>query len=197
MAKRDIDFLFEIGSLRNLPRAWQQALGGKVQNVSEHIFRVTLIAWIIAIEEKANVEKVLKICLIHDLSESRSTDIAFLHREYITRHEDLAEKHVFQETSLEKESKILLEEYNKRVSIEARIVKDADNLDCDLELAELAKLGNSTALDMIKNSRPLIRENKLYTKTAKKMWDQINKSDPDDWHKSLVKNWIKHPKGAK
>jgi len=68
MAKRDIDFLFEIGSLRNMPRAWQQILSGKVQNISEHIFRTTMIAWIIAVAEKADINKVIKISLIHDIA---------------------------------------------------------------------------------------------------------------------------------
>ena len=62
--KREIDFLFEIGSLRRIPRAWQQILTGKVENIAEHIFRTTMVAWVIAVAEKADVEKVLKIC--HD-----------------------------------------------------------------------------------------------------------------------------------
>ena len=72
MAKRDIDFLFEIGSLRNVPRAWQQVLTGKVQNISEHMFRTTMIGWIIAMAEKADVGKVIKMCLVHDIAESRA-----------------------------------------------------------------------------------------------------------------------------
>src|SRR3990167_7014017 len=102
--KKDIDFLFEIGSLRNVPRAWQQVLAGKVQNISEHIFRTTIIAWLIAIAEKADVQKVLKICLIHDIAESRTGDIAFMHRDYVVRNEELAENHIFADTLLEKEA---------------------------------------------------------------------------------------------
>lgn len=197
MAKRDIEFLFEIGSLRNVPRAWQQVLTGKVQNVSEHIFRTTFIAWIIAVSEKADVAKVLKMCLIHDIAESRTGDIAFMHREYVTRHEELAEKHVFQDTSLAKEAGMLLKEYSERKSLEAKIVKDADNFDVDLELKELVRIGDSVAKMYQHDHRPKIRANKLYTKTVKRMWDEVQKTDPNAWHKALTNNWVKNKKGAR
>ncbi len=197
MAKRDIDFLFEIGSLRNVPRAWQQILSGRVQNISEHVFRTTMIAWIIAVAEKADVNKVLKICLVHDIGESRAGDIAFMHREYVTRHEELAEKHIFQDTMLEKEAHILFKEYADRQSLEAKIVKDADNLDVDLELKEMAKIGDTAAIQMQKDHRPTVRAKKLYTKTAKKMWDEIQQTSPNAWHRSLSNKWLKNHKGAK
>jgi|SRR3989338_273008 len=197
MAKRDIDFLFEIGSLRNVPRAWQQVLTGKVQNVSEHIFRMTMVAWMIASKEGANTSKVVKMCLIHDLAESRTGDIAFMHRSYVTRHEELAEEHMFQHTTLEKEAQVLLKEYNDRKSLEAKIVKDADNLDADLELKELARIGDSAAIGYQRNHRLVVRAKKLYTKTAKKMWDEIKKADINLWHQRLTDKWVENKKGAK
>jgi len=197
MSKRDIDFLFEIGSLRKVPRAWQQVLTGKVQNIAEHIFRTTMIAWVIAVAEKADVQKIIKMCLIHDIAESRTGDIAFMHRNYVIRHEELAEKHIFEDTMIEKEAATLLKEYNERVSLEAKIVKDADNLDVDLELKELAKIGDSAAVGMQKDHRPTIRTKKLYTKTAKKMWDEIQKTNSNAWHQVLTGEWVKNKKGAK
>lgn len=195
--KRDIDFLYEMGSLRKVDRAWQQVLTGKVANIAEHIFRMTMIAWVIAVAEKADVAKVLKICLVHDVGESRTGDIAFMHRDYVTRHEELAEKDIFEDTKLEKEVAELLKEYNERKSLEARIVKDADNLDVDLELKELARIGDTAAIGMLKEHRSIIRAKKLYTKTAKKMWDEIQKVNPNAWHQKLTNKWVKNKKGAK
>ncbi|HEY4478737.1 MAG TPA: HD domain-containing protein [Candidatus Paceibacterota bacterium] len=197
MKKRDIDFLFEIGTLRKVPRAWQQVLNGKVENIAEHIFRTALIAWTIAKREKADVAKVLRIALVHDLAETRATDIAFLHRDYVTRHEELAQKDIFEDTSLGDEALSLLKEYEERESLEARIVKDADNLDVDLELRELAQNGDTSAAGMRKQHRPHVREVKLYTKTAKKMWDQIQKTGPNNWHQALTNKWIKNKRGAR
>ena len=156
-----------------------------------------MVAWIIAVAEKADVPKVLKMCLVHDVAESRVGDIAFMHREYVTRHEELAEAHVFQNTILEKEVAALLKEYAERKSLEAKIVKDADNMDVDLELKELARIGDSAAIGMQKDHRSTIRAKKLYTKTAKRMWDEIQKTDPNAWHKTLTNAWIKNNKAAK
>jgi len=195
--KNDINFLYEIGSLRKIPRAWQQILTGKVENIAEHIFRTTMVAWVIAIAEKADVEKVLKICLIHDIAEARTGDIAFMHRDYVVRHEELAEKHIFENTLLGKETPALFKEYAERASLEAKIVKDADNIEVDLELKELAGNGDSSAASMQKDHRPTIRAKKLYTKTAKKMWDQIQKTNPNDWHRALTGKWVKNKKAAK
>src|SRR3989344_1626780 len=195
--KNDINFLYEIGSLRKIPRAWQQILTGKVENVAEHIFRTTMVAWVIAVAEKADVEKVIKICLIHDIAEVRTGDIAFMHRDYVVRHEELAEKHIFENTLLGKETPALFKEYAERTSLEAKIVKDADNIEVDLELKELADIGDSSAASMQKDHRPTIRAKKLYTKTAKKMWDQIQKTSPNDWHRALTGKWLKNKKGAR
>lgn len=197
MAKRDIDLLFEIGSLRNVPRAWQQVLSGRVQNIVEHTFRTTMIAWMIAVAEGADVAKVIRMTLAHDMGESRTGDAAFLHRGYVVRHEELAEKHMFEDTILSKEASALLEEYAERKTLEAKIVKDADNLDVDLELKEMAKMGDTAAERMQKEHRPKIRATKLYTKTAKKMWDDIKKSDPNTWHMALADKWVKNKASGK
>ena len=109
----------------------------------------------------------------------------------------MAETHVFQGTMLEKEVIALLNEYNERQSLEAKIVKDADNLDVDLELKELVKIGDSAAIGMRKGHRPIVRAKKLYTKAAKKMWDDIQKTDPNAWHQHLTDKWLKSRKGAR
>jgi putative hydrolase of HD superfamily len=195
MAKRDIEFLYEIGGLRRVPRAWQQVLTHRVANISEHIFRMTFIAWTIAVEEKADVNKVIQMVLVHDVAESRATDIAFMHRPYVTRHEDVAQEHIFADTTIGKDVKTLLHEYEERKTLESKIVKDADNLDVDFELMEHSRLGDPVAQDMKANHRPTVRKEKLYTRTAKKMWDAIQKSNPDSWHQGLTESWI-HNKNA-
>ncbi len=197
MAKRDIDFLLEVGSLKNIPRAWQQQLSYRVQNVPEHVFRMSLVAWIIALNEGADVGKVLQMCMLHDLAESRATDIAFMHRDYVKRDEELAANHLFNSTTLEKEAHKLLKEYDDRTSLEAKVVKDADNIEVDFELKELAKYGDTTAIKIQKVTRKPIRDNKLYTKTAKKMWDELQKTDADDWHMVMTGRWVKNRKSAK
>lgn len=189
--------MFEMGSLRNVPRAWQQILTAKVQNIAEHSWRTTLIAWILAAQEGADTDKVVKMCLIHDIAEARTGDIAFMHRNYVVRHEEMAEDHMLEDTAFEKEARALLKEYNERKTLEAKIVKDADNLDVDIELKEMAKIGDTSAIGMQKHHRPKIRAEKINTKSAKKMWDELQKTDANRWHRVLTGQWVKNKQSGK
>ncbi len=195
MANRDIEFLYEIGSLRNIPRAWIQHLATDCASTLEHTLRVVFLALLIARKEGVkSEEKVIKMALIHDLAETRTADLAYVHKVYSTSDDARAAKDQFAGTSFG-DLEDILKEYEARKSIEAKIVKDADNLDIDLELKEIEERGNLVA----KKKQPLrkfVRDNKLYTKTAKKMWDEIRKSDPSSWHLSANK-WLKVPKAGK
>jgi putative hydrolase of HD superfamily len=188
--KRDIEFLYEIGSLRNLQRGWRQHLGVDCANVLEHTIRVIWLSLILARMEKVkNEEKILKMCLIHDIEETRTTDLSYIQKVYVNPDDNRAAKDLFNQTSLNDFYKDVFKEYNKRESIEAKIVKDADNLDIDIELKELEEKGSQLPKKW-GNFRRKVRNEKLYTKSAKKLWDAIQKSDVSSWH--LVANkWLK------
>lgn len=195
VVNRDIEFLFEIGSLRNIPRAWIQHLATKCASTLEHTLRVVFIALLIAREESAkDEEKIIKMALVHDLAEARTADLAYVHKVYTTTDDARAARDLFAGTAFSDFEKIL-QEYEKRASIEAKIVKDADNLDIDLELRELRELGNQVAVKK-QPLRKFVRDKKLYTKTAKKLWDEIQKSDPSSWHLKANK-WLKVPKAGR
>ncbi len=182
MKKRDLEFLYEVGSLRHMPRLWKRFLTPDFKNNTEHTFRVAWIALMIAnIEGTGNHEKILKLALLHDLPESRSTDVDYLSRQYVERNEDLAARDVFETTSLEEEFLELWHEYSERKSIEAKIVKDADNLDVDMELQEQETRGFKLKKFWSKQRDTAVYK-KLYTKTAKRLAKLINKSNPHDWH---------------
>ncbi len=131
-------------------------------------------------EKKGNHEKILKMALVHDLPESRAGDVNYLSRQYTTRDEQKAAEEIFQETSLKDEYVKLFEEYEKRKSIEAKIVKDADNLDVDFELQEQSVGGHALKSAWIFNRSAIYKS--LFTKTARKIWKEIQKSNPHDWH---------------
>lgn len=195
MANRDLEFLYEVGSLRNIPRAWIQHLATECASTLEHTIRVVFLAILIARKEKVrNEEKVIKMALVHDIVEARTADLAYVHKVYTHSDEARAARDLFHGTVFSDLEEIL-KEYEKRSSIEAKIVKDADNLDIDLELRELMERGNQVAVKKQK-LRKLVRNKKLYTKTAKKLWDEIQKSDPSSWHLSANK-WLKDPKAGR
>ncbi|MEK7635706.1 MAG: HD domain-containing protein [Patescibacteria group bacterium] len=180
--KRDLEFLYEVGSFRFLQRTWKQFLNPDFQNISEHTLRVLWISLILAkYEGVKNCEKLLKMALVHDLSESRSGDVNYLSRQYCERMEDMAINDIFKNTILENEFIKLWQEYEKKKSLEAKIIKDADNLDVDLELCEQEARGHKLKKIWLKNRQRAVYE-KLYTTSAKKFWKEIIKSSPHDWH---------------
>jgi putative hydrolases of HD superfamily len=179
---RDIEFLYEMGTLRFIPRQWKRFLNADFANLAEHHFRVMWIALIIAKHEKADVSKILKMALVHDICESRTGDADYLARQYVERNEELGLTDILSKTILEKDEFLSLwHEYEALRSIEAKIVKDADNLDVDLELNEQAVRGFGLK-DTWKTQRGWVSKNRLHTKTAKKMLEKIQKSDPHAWH---------------
>lgn len=180
--QRDLEFLYEIGSLRFIQRTWRRFLNEDMANLAEHHVRVAWIALTLARYEKVtNTEKVLKMALVHDIAESRTGDVDYLSRQYVERNEELGISDMLQDTVLADEFLQLWHEYEARDCIEAKIVKDADNLDVDLELQEQAARGGSLR-DVLSDNRERVGESKLYTETAKRFWQAIRESNPHDWH---------------
>ncbi len=190
--KPDINFLFEIGNIRFIERMWRRFLHEDFANVAEHHFRVFWIAMTIAANEKNDEQdidtgKIAKLCLLHDITESRVGEVDYISRQYVDRKEEMAIHDMLAGTSVETEFFGLWEEYEKRESIESRIVKDADNLDVDFELAEQAARG-SQLKDMWRPMRQEVAASKLYTETAKEIYAQLQSADPHDWHWMSTRN---------
>ena len=192
---RDIDFLYEIGSLRNVPRGWRQHLGFDVASDLEHTYRLIWLALIISrMETVGDENKTIKMALVHDVAETRVSDLSYVQKVYVKADEHKAADDMFNGTIV-KDFRNIIEEYEKRDSIEAKIVKDADNLDIDLELKEIAELGSKLPEKWM-DTRKLVRDQKLYTESAKKLWDEIQTSDPSTWHRNMNK-WLTDPKAGK
>jgi putative hydrolases of HD superfamily len=180
--KRNLEFLYEIGSLRHLQRTWVQFLTPNFANITEHTFRVMWLALIIANgEDVKNHEKIMKMALVHDITESRAADVHYLKRQYVDNNESLAIEDMFQDTNLAGEFIDVWKEYEKRKCLEAKIVKDADNIDVNLELKEQEATGN-ILYNTWKEMRDENVYNRLFTKSAREIWQQITDSNPHDWH---------------
>lgn len=189
---RDIEFLYEIGTLRNFDRQHVQHYGLPCANNLEHSFRVAFLALMLARKEGIkNEEKVLKMALLHDLAETRVGDIGYVQKVYVTADEERAAADLFANTVFEDLQKEVLHEYKARKSPESKVVKDADNLDVDIEIKELEERG-SLLPKKLKANRRIIRTKKLYTKSAKEFWDALQKSDVASWH-LLANKWYKIP----
>jgi len=83
-------FFFEIGNLRKVIRAHQQTLLSfdLSDTIASHSFRVVFIGYFLAKEIGADVDRVVKMCLLHDLEETRSSDHNWVHKRYVKVFED-------------------------------------------------------------------------------------------------------------
>ena len=180
---RDIAFLFEISALRHVDRTWKHFLHAHAANNAEHTFRMLWIALTLIKFHKGSVdhEKVLKLALMHDIAESRTGDVNYISRRYTKRDDDRALSDMSEGTIHEKELQALFHEYEERKTIESKIVKDADNLDVEIELREMEVTGLVLPKEWrrIRNTRV---HKQLYTAAAKRMWKEIEKANPHDWH---------------
>jgi putative hydrolase of HD superfamily len=193
--ERDIEFLYELGSLKNMQRSWRQHLGVDVASVLEHTVRVAMLAVILARREGAGDEaKILKMALVHDICETRISDLSYVQKCYVTADEERAVHDAFEGTNITDFGEAV-NDFERRDSIEAKLLKDADNLDVDLELKELAEQG-STLPEKWAPFRRLVREEKLYTQAAKDFWDELQESNPASWHLSANK-WRHIPDAGK
>ncbi|ALM74925.1 HD domain-containing protein [Thermococcus barophilus] len=157
----------EAGKLKRLPRmGWLLRGVPNPESVADHSFRVAFITLFLAEDLRSrgidvNVEKALKIALLHDLGESKITDLPLDAQRYVDKRK--AEKKAVMELLLEVGEKSLeyfklFEEYEEESSLEGRLVKFADKLEMTLQACEyeVAGFGNLdefwSALEYLKKS---------------------------------------------
>ena len=107
--------------------------GGRHESVAEHSWRMTLMAYWVSDEfPEANLEKLFKMCLIHDLGEAFTGDIPSFEK---TQANEKQEAELLYEwtSSLPEpfasEMTALYHEMEERKTLEARIYKALDNLE--------------------------------------------------------------------
>src|SRR3989344_3246861 len=140
------DFLFEMGMLAKTPRSGFFFLGSGEQSVAEHLNRATYIGYSLAqLAGDVDVGKVVQMCMFHDISEARISDLNYVHQKYTERHEEKAHDDLVASLPFGGEIKKLIDEYEERKTKEAKITKDADNLELLLSLKEQVDIGNERA----------------------------------------------------
>ena len=178
------NFLYEMGTLRKIPRAHMQTLltNDLSDNIASHSFRVAMIGWFLAQIENVDSDKVLLMCLFHDIAEARSGDQNWVHKKYVKVFEEEITKDQIDGLP----SKTLLgkihSEYIARQSQEAKIAKDADLIDQILLLKEYEWSGNREASDWLRGEQ---QYNRISSKAAKKLAEEIIKQKPHAWWNNI------------
>jgi putative hydrolase of HD superfamily len=186
--KKLTSFFYEIGNLRKVMRIHQQTLlfFDLSDTIAAHSFRVAFFSYFLAKELKADVDKVLKMSLLHDLEETRSSDHNWVHKRYVKVFEDEIRADQLKKLPHSQELINLSKEYKQRKTLEAKIVKDADLLDQTFLLREYAWQGNKEAKNWLKNEKQESQwEKMMFTKLAKDISREAKRQPPSLWWKDL------------
>lgn len=171
------DFLYETGILAKTPRSGFFFLGSGEQSVAEHINRVCYIAYCLAkMNGSVDTGKVVQLALFHDISESRISDLNYVHQKYTERLEDKAHQDIADSLPFGADVKELIDEYEDRETTESIIVKDADNLEFIISLKEQCDIGNKRAEAWIPSALK-----RLKTKEAQQLGEVLMTIDSDRW----------------
>ncbi|MFA6131968.1 MAG: HD domain-containing protein [Patescibacteria group bacterium] len=171
------NFLFETGMLQKTPRSGFFFLGSGNQSVAEHINRVSYAGFTLAkMNGQADLNKILQMCMFHDLSEARVSDLNYVHQKYNERLETKAVEDLANTLPFGDDMKKIIDEYEARETIEAKLTKDADNIELLLSLKEQSDIGNDRADTWI---QPLL--GRLLTEEGKQLAQVILNTDSDQW----------------
>jgi len=177
-------FLLEIGVLKNVKRSgWWMAGVKDPETVAEHSYRTAIIGYFLAKKEGADAEKVMKMCLFHEMAETRLNDVHKVGQRYIEHKE--TEKKILKEqlSSLQKDIADdlmkLHEEFHEGKTKEAIISKDADWLENAIQAKEYRDAGYKLTEEWMENIRKLLKTN-----SAKEILDKVSETS-DNWWKGL------------
>lgn len=184
--KNIINFIYETGIHSKTPRSGFWFLGSGSQSVAEHLFHTTMIAYTLAhLEKGADKDKIVLMSLFHDIGEGRTSDHNYVHQRYGRLAEGEAVKDISNSLPFGKEIMDLFVEEQDKKTLEARIVKDADQLEWITTLRQEEIKGNVKAKKWID-----IALKRLKTDSGKKVGKILVKTHPDEWWFNADDKWF-------
>jgi putative hydrolases of HD superfamily len=132
-----IQLLWHGNQLKRTARTgWVQRGVPEAENVASHTFGVCYVTWVLAtlVEESVNLEKALKMAILHDVAEGLTSDIPapawrFLPAGTKREMERGAMQAILDGLPFAPDFTAVWEEYSKSTTYEARLVHDADKID--------------------------------------------------------------------
>lgn len=183
--KNIANFLFEAGMLKRTPRSGFQFLGTGAESVAEHIFRTTYIGYAMgSMDKNINVDRLIKMCLFHDLPEARTGDLNYVNKKYVVADEQRAVNDLAETLPFGKDIQDLIGEYEEGKTEEAKLAHDADQLEMILALKEYKDIGNKYADEWLGFSLK-----RLKTDMAKELARVILETDSSLWWFSDKGDW--------
>ena len=186
------EFLFTAAMLRRTPRSGLQFLGSGRESVAEHVFGVMIAAFtLVRMERRAgrelDEERLLQLCLVHDLPESRTGDLNYVNKKYLQVDEQRALEDLCRPLFFGVELAELIDEFEARESPEARIAADADQIALMVLLREEADLGNRQAEKWLS-----VATQRLLTESGRQLAAELKGCDWSSWwfSKDSTQWWV-------
>jgi len=186
------EFLFTAAMLRRTPRSGLQFLGSGRESVAEHVFQSMMAAFsLVKMEQDKGVEvdenKILKLCLLHDMLESRTGDHNYVNKKYIKVDEEKALADMCGPLFFGAEIRELVLEFEEKKSYEAKIAADADQLALMVLLKEQQDLGNAYAEKWL-----VVARQRLLTESGRLLAESLSETDWAEWWFSKDSNewWV-------
>jgi putative hydrolase of HD superfamily len=189
---RIAEFLFEVGMLKRTPRSGWQFLGTGSESVADHVFRATMIAFVLGrMDGSVDADKVLRLALVHDLPETRTGDLNYVNQKYVQADEARAAEDLSEGLPFSDELSDLLTEYREEKTPEAVLAHDADQLEMLLQLKEHMDGGSPSAEDWT----PFVLR-RLRTDIARELAGRILGQDSTSWWFDQDSDWwVRRGKG--
>jgi putative hydrolase of HD superfamily len=183
--ERIANFLFEAGMLKRTPRTGFQFLGSGAESVAEHVFRTVYIGYALGrLAGNADTDRIVKMCLFHDLPEARTGDLNYVNKKYVKADEGKAVRDLTETLAFGSEIKELIFEFLEEESLEAQLAHDADQLELILALKEYKDIGNRYADEWLD-----FAVKRLHTGIARTLAETILRTDSSLWWFSDKSDW--------
>jgi len=171
------NLLFEARLLKEIPRSGFQFLGSGSESVADHSFIATFIGYVFSqITPEADAQKLLQMCLLHDLTEARTGDLNYVQKKYLSVDESRAIEDLTEGLPFGNVLAEIIEEFNAAETLEAQLAHDADQLALVLELKALHDAGNNGPKAWL----PYV-VGRLRTSVGQSLAKQIINTASDEW----------------
>lgn len=180
------NFVYETSIHSKTPRSGLWFLGSGSQSVAEHLFHTAMIVYALChFEPKADKNKAVLMALFHDIGEGRTSDQNYVHQRYGRLAEGEAVNDISNAVPFGGAILDFYKEEQERQTLEAKLVKDADNLEWISTLRGEEIKGNLKAREWIKGAAK-----RLKTSPGKKLCQVLLRTHPDSWWFNAKDKWF-------
>jgi putative hydrolase of HD superfamily len=190
------NFLYEMGLLKRYKRTgWLIAGVDNPESIAEHSFRTAIIGYVLAVMEGADPAKTAVLCLFHDTQETRIGDVPSVGKGYVVtapNPEVTTDQVAGSPSAVGQAVRELVDEYEGHRTVEARLAKDADKLECLIQAREYQAQGHEDVPPWIETSAAA-----LQSTSARQLAEACQQVPPRQWWKPFAESYPRPLKASR